>query len=78
VWPVYPFVGQALGLAGSYHWRYGDTHFGDVLSWAEATWSRYEGTAPETVLCERLDHGSYDAVLEPWLAASTRTSVPVA
>ena len=78
VWPVYPFVGEALGIPGSYHWRYGDTHFGDVTSWAEATWSRYEGTAPDSVLCERLDHGTYDAVLEPRLLELTRTPVRVA
>ncbi len=75
VWPVYPFVGEALGVPGNYHFRFGDTHFADVRSWAEATWSRYEGTDPESVLCERLERGVYDAVLEPRLLELTRTPV---
>jgi hypothetical protein len=73
VWPVYPFVAEALGVAGNYHWRYGDTHYGDVTSWAEATWRRYEGTDPATVVCERFERGEYDAVLEPRLLELTRT-----
>ena len=75
VWPVYPYVGQALGVTGSYHWRYGDTHFADITSWAEATWSRYEGTPPEAVVCDRLQGAAYDAVLEPRLLELTRTPV---
>jgi len=69
VWPVYPFVADALGVPGSYRWRFGDQFFDGVASWAEATWRRYEGVAREAVVCPRIDDGRYDAVLEPLLTA---------
>jgi hypothetical protein len=41
-WPVYPFVGENLGLIGSYLWRVKDTYFLNLESYLEYLFKGYE------------------------------------
>jgi hypothetical protein len=68
VWPVYPFIGGALGVQGSYRWRNGSSLYDGIDEWAETTWAIYGDTDPGSVVSPRIDDGVYDTVLEEALA----------
>lgn len=68
VWPVFPLVGQRLGVPGAWHWRLHERQYRSVDEWLEAAFAAYKGVDPASVTCHRFADGRYDEVLGPRLA----------
>jgi hypothetical protein len=63
VWPVYPWVGESLGVPGCFRWKMDGRTFGGVEEWLEATWNAYGDTPRDDVMSHRIDDGVYERVL---------------
>lgn len=63
VWPVYPWIGESLGVPGCFRWKMEGRTFGGLEEWLTATWEVYGDTPPDDVVSDRIDDGVYDRVL---------------
>ena len=63
VWPVYPWVGERLGVEGCFRWKIEGRTLGSLEEWLAATWDVYADTPRDDVITDRIDDGAYDTVL---------------
>ena len=63
VWPVYPWIGERLGIPGCFQWKMDGWTFDGVEEWLEETFAVYGDTPRDDVLSHRLEDGVYDRVL---------------
>lgn len=67
VWPVYPELGQRLGVPGGYVWRAPDGALVDLDTFIDGSLARYQRFDPDAVGSPRFsDRPLYESVLGPW------------
>jgi hypothetical protein len=74
VWPVYPEIGEDLGVPTSYLWKFGEHFFVFGLEeYVTHAFQSYaaQGLDPEEIVCDRLDDGTFDRALGPALGITT-------
>lgn len=49
VWPVYPAIGEYLGISGGYRWRNGDKIAHSLTEYLQETWAAYGDVDPRDV-----------------------------
>jgi len=62
VWPIYPEIGELLGLEGCYRWRIGPRQFATLGDWVAAEFAGLDPYGVDAVSANR-DLQIYDAVL---------------
>lgn len=67
VWPVYPGVGEALGLPSSLIWKYGHSYY-DLTRYLEAQFEALDA-ADGPVICAQADNPQFDAAMRTAMAA---------
>jgi hypothetical protein len=63
VWPVYPWVGQSLGVEGCFTWKMEGRVYQGVETWLQATWEAYGDASVDDLHSDRINDGVYDLVL---------------
>jgi hypothetical protein len=73
VWPVYPPVGQALGVPGSYRWSF-NLHHHDLQSYIDLAYANLEasGARPEDLTWAHPDRGPPEDLLDSVLREALR------
>lgn len=68
VWPLYPELGRAMGLPGSYVFKAGQ-HFYDLRAYVEASFAMYASYPGDQLRCTRLEAWKRDQELVECLSA---------
>ena len=85
VWPVYPDIGEALGIPGSYLFKLSSpsiapdhpVRFLDLKEFVEHSYDAYSQHSPEELSCDRLEQPAYRELIEE-LRTTARRSRSVA
>jgi hypothetical protein len=62
VWPVYPEIGDCLGVPSGYRWKYRETHCFSLRDYIERSYADYEAQDVDrngTIFCTRLHDDAY-------------------